>query len=229
MDVETEREVERSSEGVQRADRNRRLARLSTPTWLVRVFIESSFIMLSILLALAVDEWRENRSHRLLAQQSLMIFEREIRQNLARLDDVVPYHSGLVNVVAQIRADPTRATDIRSIVEGLETNVMLNTAWQTALATGALTHMDVETVSALSLTYSLQQRFSEESRLSIPRIWVAGSLSRDELGRTIEETYAYLTDLLTSEQQLRGVYREALEIIQRVGPAEEDSASTGQD
>src|SRR5688572_13181495 len=115
--------------------RRRRRPSLSGPPWLARVLVESFFIMFSILLALAVENWRENRQHRRLAQQSLQIFEREIRQNLARIDDVTPYHSGLRSVVAEALVNPAQAADMRSIVAGLQPTVLLNTSSQTSLAT----------------------------------------------------------------------------------------------
>jgi hypothetical protein len=186
--------------------------RFSWPSWLLRAFIESFFIMLSILLALAVDNWAQNRQHRRLAEQSLQIFARELKQNLDRIDDVTPYHSGLRSVVAEALINPSQAADMRSIVEGLQPTVLLNTAWQTALATGALTHIDVETVSALSLTYSIQERFREDTRASLPRITV-GEMDPAEATRQVQRTHAYLNDLITGEQELRGVYKQALESI----------------
>jgi hypothetical protein len=193
--------------------RKRVAPRISWPAWLLRAFVESFFIMFSILLALAVDNWRENRQHRRLAQQSLQIFEREIRQNLDRIDDVAPYHSGLRSVVAEALTNPGHAADMRSIVEGLQPTVLLNTAWQTALATGALTHIDVEIVSALSLTYSIQERFREDTRASLPRIAVGSALTNAEFTQQVQRTHAYLNELVSAEQELRGVYEQAITTI----------------
>ncbi|HEY0674196.1 MAG TPA: hypothetical protein VGD27_18115 [Longimicrobiales bacterium] len=207
----------------------RRRSSRSWPSWLLRVFVESFFIMFSILLALAVDNWSETRRYQQLAQQSLSIFERELRQNLARLEDVAPYHSGLRSVVAEAVANPEQAADMRSIVEGLKPTVLLNTAWQTALATGALTHIDVETVSALSLTYSIQERFRENARASLPRVAIAGDLPPTEFTRMVHDTHAYLNELVAGEQELRGVYKQAIEIIRSglrepIRPAAPDSS-----
>ena len=186
-----------------------------TPEWLLRVSIESVLIVISILLALAVDQWRENRSNRLLARQSLQIFEREVRRNLNALEEVIPYHNGLRDVAVAMAAEPERVVELRSIVEGFKPVVLLNTAWETALATGALRHIDVETVSALSLTYSMQQRFREEVRAGLPRL-LPGA---DANAREMQHAIAYLTEMGRSEDELRGVYLQALEVItQATGP-----------
>ena len=229
IEVEPELSKAEAAEVVREARRLR--VRTSTPAWLLRVVVESFFIMFSILLALAVDSWRESRSHRRLAQQSLQIFENEIRRNLSRLDDVAPYHTGLKSVVQQAQVNGGSILEIQSIVEGLQPTVLLNTAWQTALATGALTHINVETVSALSLTYSIQERFREESRSAMPRVTLSANPTRDQIARAIGDTNAYLTQLVAGEAELRGVYQQALQIIAQAkrseaGGAPPDSTNT---
>jgi hypothetical protein len=191
-------------------------ARLSgTPEWLLRVSIESLLIVMSILLALAVDQWRENRNNRLLALQSLEIFERELERNLARLDDVIPYHNGLRDVATEMAAEPERIVEVRSLMEGLRPVVLQNTAWEAALATGALRHIDVETVAALSWTYSNQERFREELRVGAPRMVPGAGANLTE----VQQAVAYLTEMTRSEQELHGYYVEALETLARaIGP-----------
>ncbi len=183
------------------------------PEWILRATFESMLIIVSIVAALAVDEWRQDRQNQELATQSLAVFEREIRQNMARLDDVAPYHAGMRDVVARMAAEEAAGADLRSIMEGLEPTVLLSTAWETALATGALTYMDFEVVSALSLTYSLQRRFAEESRSHLPDISVVPGGSPAMLDDRITAARSYLEDLTRDEQQLRGVYAEALQMI----------------
>lgn len=183
------------------------------PEWILRATFESMLIIVSIVAALAVDEWRQDRQNQELATQSLGVFEREIRQNMARLDDVAPYHAGMRDVVARMAAEEAAGADLRSIMEGLEPTVLLSTAWETALATGALTYMDFEVVSALSLTYSLQRRFAEESRSHLPDISAVPGGSPAMLDDRITAARSYLEDLTRDEQQLRGVYAEALQMI----------------
>jgi hypothetical protein len=194
-------------------ERQRLRERVSWPSWLARVLLESFFIMLSILLALAVDNWSENRRHQRLAQQSLQIFERELRQNLALVEDVAPYHSGLRSVVAEAIANPAEAADMRSIVEGLKPILLRNTAWETALASGALTHIDVETISKLSLTYSQQEGFRQQTIASLPRFAIGSETTPEEQARHVRDVYTYLNDVVAREQDLQVYYKQALGVI----------------
>lgn len=193
------------------APRRHRLA--TTPEWLLRVSIESLLIVLSILLALAVDQWREGRNNQELARQSLQIFAQEIEQNLAMMNDVVPYHMGLQQVVAEMAAEPDRSVDVHSIVEGLQPTVLLNTAWETALATGAFRHMDVNTVSRLSRMYSLQQRFRDQTTIGRPELFVTNAATPEQRLQQMQQALRYLTAVVRAEQELRGVYVLALEEI----------------
>lgn len=193
--------------------------------WVVRALAESVLIVVSIVLALAVDEWRENRQNQELAQQSLEIFEREIRQNLSRIEDAAPYHAGLRDVIGGMSAREGAEADLRAAIEGLEPVVLLNTAWETALATGVLTHLEFASVSALSLTYSLQERFAEASRSGMPRFSGSGGGDLRAAEDQIEAAQTYLTTLARDEAELRTVYRQALEIIGSRLDSGADSAS----
>lgn len=189
--------------------------------WIIRATVESVLIVTSILLALAVDEWRENEGHEELANQALLSFAREIRQNQARIEDAAPYHRGLRQVIARLAYDERggSAADLQSVVEGLEPTVLLNTAWETAVATGALNYMGYETVSALSLTYSLQERFEDFSRTRLPRLNPLGTSSESELRVAIRQALNYVQELSQREQELIGIYQQALHLIAERAPA----------
>jgi hypothetical protein len=186
----------------------------ATPEWLLRISIESLLIVLSILLALFVDSWRQDAENEALATTSLEIFQREISQNAARIEDVMPYHIGLRDVVESMAAQPERVVEVRSIVEGLEPTFLLSAAWETALATGALRHIDMETVSALSLTYSLQQRYREESRAGLPRMLATPGTTVAERLEQMQQAVAYLNLIIRSELELHGVFEQALQQIE---------------
>ena len=169
--------------------------------------------MLSILLALAVDNWTEGRRHQQLAQQSLQIFERELRQNLAAVEDVAPYHTGLRNVVAEAIENPAQAADMRSIVEGLKTVRLRRTAWETALASGALTHIDVEKISRLSLTYDMQEGFRQLTLAAAQRFPIGFENDTAARDRNVRDIYSYLSELVAAEEELIGIYTQAIGMI----------------
>lgn len=182
--------------------------------WILKGIVESVFVVGSILLALAVDEWAQDQEYAQLADQSLGIFEREIRRNRESVVDGVPYHTGIRDFLAAMRVETSDPSQLSAIMEGLNPPVLLNTAWETALATGALTHMEFEVVSALSLTYSIQETFSDRARTERPRPPPGAPASGSDGGAArVQAAYDYMSSLVQDEAELIAVYDQALELI----------------
>jgi len=176
--------------------------------------VESVLVVGSILLALGLDEWNEDREFQDLATRSLVNFEREIQQNRLRLEDATPFHVGLRDILANmdVGSAAVPATTIRNVLEGFQPALLVSTAWETAVATGALGYMDYEVVAGLSLTYSLQERLVTLNRSGMNDLLVGGFRSgeADFLAYTANR---YMRDLTESEQGLQGVYDLVLGLI----------------
>ncbi|HEY7896969.1 MAG TPA: hypothetical protein VIC03_01005 [Gemmatimonadaceae bacterium] len=189
------------------------------PAWLAEVIVQSIAVTVSILLALWVDQWKQRRSAQNLATQSMISFAKEIKQNEARIDDILPYHEGLRSMLAHV--DSTHAIHTQAQfqgavgIDGLRPPSLLQTAWQTALATGALTHLDYETVAALSLTYTLQDRFREDSRTGFQAVMQASDFKPGEAEMAVHSAGNYLRETVTSENDLRATYAQAEDILRK--------------
>jgi hypothetical protein len=183
--------------------------------WLPRVMFESALITVSILLALGLDEWREDRQAEETIEIAISNFLREIRQNKARVDDAAPFNRGLRDVLSQRYRDGdiSSTTDFIDIVESYNTAVLQSTAWETALATGSVTIMDYHLVSALSLTYGLQNRYQEATREGLADLMQPRNLTSEELEVAVYNAVRYLDNITTMETELSVVYSEAEAIV----------------
>ena len=194
-----------------------KVARTFSGDWLPRILVESILIVVSILLALAVSEYERAREDEELATQALAAFEREIRQNRARLEDVGPYRRGLRDVIVRMgdngalgSSDQFQAT---IGLEALRPAFLTSTVWETALTTGALPHIDFDLVNALSLTYSLQARLEEFSRTGMPELARGGFVEAVDMPGAVREIIVYLGELSRSEAELLAAYEEVLRIL----------------
>ncbi|MCH8073306.1 MAG: hypothetical protein IIA09_15300, partial [Proteobacteria bacterium] len=115
----------------------------ATAVWLPRVLVESALIVLSILVALGLDEWREDRQDEETVQLALSNFASELRQNQARVDDAAPFNRGLRSVMRNRyeNGDIESVDEFVNMVESYAPVVLQSTAWETALATGSLAKM----------------------------------------------------------------------------------------
>lgn len=186
-------------------------------TWVWTVLLNSSAMVISILLALGVDQWAENEDKKELAQKSLASFALEIEQNRARLEDLSPFHRGIRDVLLKLEEEGEVRTmaQLRDVVgfEPLRPPFLTDVAWETAVATGSLTYMDFDIVSALSLTYTLQHRFLDDVRMTLPNMVRAETVSESDVRDLVRFLAFYLTDVIEGEENLRAVYRQALDLI----------------
>ena len=124
------------------------------------VAIEAASIVLAVLLALAVDEWRENRSQQQQAYAALMNISIELKDNQKVLKLI---HANNIETVKAMAENPASAgepgqDEERNFIPGLQ---LRETAWETMLSTGVSGNVDYETILELSATYSLQRVYKD--------------------------------------------------------------------
>lgn len=183
--------------------------------WLPQVIFESALIVVSILVALGLDEWREDRENAAVIRHALSSFALEIQQNKARVEDAAPFDQGLRNVLSShyTNSDISSVDEFVSMMESYSPAVLQSTAWETALATGSLAKMQYELVSALSLTYSLQNRYTLANRSGMEELTSPQNLADDNLKLAIYNSIRYLDTVTGMETELSVVYAEALILL----------------
>ncbi len=176
---------------------------------------ESMLIVVSILFALYLDEWRDDRQDAENIEDALAYFVSEIQQNRARVEDAAPFNQGLRHVLSrrqEVRAIESVATFV-NLFESYNPVVLQSTAWETAIATGALAKMDYKLVSALSLTYSLQNRYQQVSQNGMAEMTSPQNLSEEKLDLAVYNAIRYLDTVTGMETELGAVYAEAESVL----------------
>ncbi|HEX8212544.1 MAG TPA: hypothetical protein VF584_20370 [Longimicrobium sp.] len=203
-------------------------ARRKIPRWVRKTLADSTLIVFSILLALAADGWWEERENLNRARRSLVTFEHEIQQNRADLSKLLPYHRTLERSFSHAATTHT----VRSVTDwhriegwagGFHPAFLLDTAWKTALATGVISHLDYETVAALSRVYVLQERLDAYNRSTLSTM----DPTDVAMASTVQRASVYLQDVTTYEELLLREYEAALARIHRHVPAAAVTARHG--
>ena len=191
------------------------MAKNTTSDWLPRVLFESFLITISILVALGLDEWRENRQDEEAIQQALSNFASEIQSNQARIEDTAPFNRGLLNVLRNRydSQDIGSVDDYVNMVESYAPADLRMTAWETALATGSLAEMDYDLVSVLSFTYSKQDDYQASIQSGMADLTSLQNLSDDRLELATYNAIRYLTDVSSMESELSVIYNEAATVL----------------
>ncbi len=192
------------------------MASKAVAIWLPQVTIESILIVVSILVALGLDSWREKRNDEEFVRLALSNFQIEIQQNRARIDDAAPFNQGLRTVLSRHYSvgDIDTVDEFVMMVEIYSPAALQSTAWDTALATGSLAKMEYSLVSALSLTYSLQDRYDSSTRSGMNDLTSPQYLSEDKLKLAIYNSIRFLDDVTGMEEELAVIYVEASLVIE---------------
>ena len=184
--------------------------------WLPRVLFESALIVGSILAALWFDEMRDEVQDQEVQQFALLNFAAEIRQNKTRMEDAAPFNQGLRQVVARhYRDDDVQSVDEFVNMVGSYSPARLQaTAWDTALATGSLARMDYKLVAALSLTYSLQNRYETVTGVGFRELTSPQNLSDRNFRLANYNAIRFLDDVIVMEANIGFAYGEAIAVVE---------------
>jgi type II secretory pathway pseudopilin PulG len=178
--------------------------------WATKLLFECVTIVFSILLALAVSQWQDARRDRALADQAIASFRRELAQNRTRLRTLLPYHERIRDEMG--RLDQANAihsyADLQKIsgFQGFRPAFLLDTGWRSAVATGALSHVDYRVVNGLSTTYTLQGRLDDMNHIMMSSLLTGSALSDANAATTVRQAAIYLSDVTTAEHELLSAY-----------------------
>jgi hypothetical protein len=119
---------------------------------------EAAFVVLGVILALAANEWREARQHRLQAESARTAIANELRENRRLLDSSRTYHERIVAAI--VNAPPNTRFTVQQFLGGfIQPAQVSTTAWEVASETGALSHMPFDQVLAISQVVALERRY----------------------------------------------------------------------
>ena len=184
--------------------------------------LESATIVLSILLALALDAWWESRREQRQVEQARAAFVEEIRGNLALLQDerFHPYHREMweaFRVGARIE-NPTM-DDMYRIYEGFNNGVwptpFRDAVWRSLTNTDVMGRLPYDELFVIADIYREQESIDGWHQRMFD-VWSEARSDRNEpafIKDDIQRTRTYLSDVVSGEERLLEMYPRALEAL----------------
>jgi hypothetical protein len=115
-----------------------------------KLAIEVFSIVLGVLLALAVNEWNEQRSHEIQANSALQNISNELISNLEVLKLIHENNTATVDAITAEQDSESEKN--QNFIPGLQ---LQETAWDTLLSTGLSNYVQYERILVLSRAYSM--------------------------------------------------------------------------
>jgi len=123
--------------------------------------IEAILVVLSVLLALGLNSWREGRAHQDLAQRALQNVVDEAIENCHKIEILLPYHRSVFALEREY--------------EGLGEVFIRNDAWPSAQSAGASHHLEYEVAAAIGSIHALQNEHQRLVEAGIRAVYNAAS------------------------------------------------------
>jgi hypothetical protein len=190
--------------------------RLRASRTAARFGFESVLIILSVLVGLALNDWRERRAERGRAAAAVANFRRELGENLVDLERRQPKHAAFAQRLRedaeQDRPSETAFSSFRRLLPpgGLDNAPLRDAAWETALSTGALRLLDYERAALLSETYLVQRAITHTVHRLSDRFMMPENFD-PALRRPMLQTHSMLfVELSGQESYLVDIYQKTL-------------------
>ncbi|HMB97766.1 MAG TPA: hypothetical protein VKM36_04755 [Balneolaceae bacterium] len=150
---------------------------------LAMLSLEAFLVILSVLLALGLNSWRESRANQELAVRALNSLANEFSLNCSRINSFQSYHKEV--------ASGERES------EGLQIGLIQNSAWDAARSTGATAFINYETASVIEQIYVAQG-----DHRTLFQSYIQVLLSKVATEETLEQVHGQL-DLVTIRELVR--------------------------
>jgi hypothetical protein len=159
---------------------------------LPEIIIEAVSLGLAVLLALAIDGWREQQADVELGRNVLAAVSAEIATNQREVDDTVAAAQALLARLAPL-AESSQPPPSGTVID-LNVPLALTSAaaWQAALSGNALHTIGFERSTAIAQIYELQRWFTDAQRRTVDAIFAFGDTAdwaqqRPALVRVVRE------------------------------------------
>lgn len=182
------------------------------------VLIEMVLIVVSVLVALAVGEWNEDRANNRLATEVLERIVTELNRNAAELEEVHKKHQALHDALKKEldKMEKNGKFDKIEIALNLQLGAFQRTAWQTALVTQAVRYIDFEVVQRLSAIYDIHELYKTQLNAALESL---GSINFHLEDRVLNQLQGFLFNLTTTLQLESGLLNRCREFLKDQAPS----------
>jgi hypothetical protein len=195
-------------------------ARRSRPwgPWLAQAAFESVMILVSILAAFAIDNWREDKERARRLAEARVSLTQELRFNLDLLahDDYLPHHLRLQGIYRKMMEAGTTDRADAMFERGIHPAPLRDAAWRSFLVSGVASDLQFALHARLAGIYGAQERLNFMHQAFVGSL-LAPRADRETPAFTrdmIRSVSMYMTDVVASEKGLQKEYQAAVKELE---------------
>lgn len=151
---------------------------------LPELLLEAASVVFAVLLALAVDEWRETKSRKDLAARARASILEEIRSNESELRNTRDNNRALLQRIEETLPGVKQKREA-SLEFHFEIALLSSASWHTAQMTQAASFLDFDWVRRVSNVYELQELYVTSQSAVVDRISGISEILEDDPQRML--------------------------------------------
>ena len=208
------------------AARRRRWGRFGWRRWLPQAVFESVLIVLSLVLALAMSRWVEDRRTAERVEEARGFFAEEIALNCRRLaaPDSMQFHRRLLSeVAAAVEAGEPAKAEAAAFRRGVRPTLFRDAVWRSLSSGELLESMEPREVFALASLYKLQEQLSQVNngmQVTVMQATAQADPAREAAGGLAKSLRLYFGDVTAIEDEIMRMYPEMLRLLDADAAAE---------
>ncbi len=124
-----------------------------------RLIFEFISVSFAVLIALLVNQWREDHNNGKLAEKAIYNIKQELQENKDVMDILIPSHKSILSNIDSIigRKEKYNSTVDSSI--SINVTLISSSAWEMAEITNAIFYLDFDDANKMAKVYNLQSYY----------------------------------------------------------------------
>ena len=124
-----------------------------------RLIFEFISVSFAVLIALLVNQWREDHNNGKLAEKAIYNIKRELQENKDVMANLIPSHkSTLAHIDSVIGRKENNISTVDSIIS-IDVTLISSSAWEMAKITNAIFYLDFDDANKMAKVYNLQSYY----------------------------------------------------------------------
>ncbi len=176
------------------------------------ILLESLFILVALLGALALDEWREDKQKHEQGVRAKVAIVEELSQNRKQLESRLDKNKAVLEQLEQeIKKTEASGSETKpSLNFNYQMALLSDAAWDSAKMTQSAQFMSLEDVSLYAQVYRFQSVFLNNQNKLIDKVMEIGELKDGEFLRFLKGYTFRLNLLIEINEKLIKAYDEAI-------------------
>lgn len=184
------------------------------PPWLGEATFQAALIVLSLLLALAADEWRDRRARAERVEVALAAIRQELAANRVAAARAAAHHRQIVDTLRKLDAVPPERRLAAFPGNVINPAAVVSTAWQVAQLSGAVADMPLPLVLALARVYDAHDYYARTSQAMLQMIYTrVFAVGYGEVTKSSGNMAGIINDMSNWERGLTAGYSQGIAAI----------------